>query len=112
MTIDDDNLTTPLGTGSVFWSRRVEGSEPSLETGSATLTVRNHWSDTICYCGSADTANCYTKVDPNHILAVDVLFPSSSGSHEIVVIVGEDSPYSVSYNCGGQVSGSIQAALH
>lgn len=112
VTIDDGNLTSSLGTGSVFWSRRVESADPSYETGAATLTVRNHWSDTICYCGSADTSNCYTKVDPNHILAVDVVFPGSSSSREIVVIVGEDSPYSVSYNCGGQISGSIQASLH
>ncbi len=112
VTINDRNLNTPLGTGSVFWSLRVEGPEPSYETGSATLTVRNHWSDTICYCGSADTANCRTRVEPNHILAVDVVFPGSSSSREIVVIVGEDSPYSVSYSCGGQITGSIQASLH
>jgi hypothetical protein len=114
ITLDPTNQSTPLGSGTVFAMREDTKDEPHLQTGTATLTVRNHWTDTVCYCGSANTANCYTKVDPDdHILAVTVQFSfASPGGQEIVVIVAEGSPYSVSYNCGGTVSASIQAALH
>jgi hypothetical protein len=111
--LDPTNQSTPLGSGSVFAMREDTSEDPPIQTGTATLTVRNHWTDTVCYCGSANTANCYTKADPDdHVLAINVAFFSSSGGQEIVVIVGEGFPYSVSYNCGGTTTGSIQAALH
>lgn len=90
----------------------VEG-KPRVRSGSATLTVRNHWMHTTCYCGTADIAHCYARNNEDeHALAVEVLFPfGSSGSQEIVVIVGKDSPYAVTYNCGGDVTGSISAQL-
>jgi hypothetical protein len=111
VTLDRNNTSTPLGSGSVYASRRATNEDPELSTGFATLTVRNHWSDTICYCGS--TGYCRTRDDPNdYVLAVDVQLPFGSGSQEIVIIVGEGSPYSASYNCGGNTTGSIQAALY
>jgi len=111
--LDPTNQSTPLGSGSVFATLENPREDPPVQTGSATLTVRNHWTDTVCYCGSANTANCHTGVDPDHVLAVTVQFPfGSSGGQEVVIIVGEGSPYSVAYNCGGTTTGSIQAALH
>jgi len=129
--IDDDNLSTPLGSATVSAMLTVHYGDPPIQaTGSATLTVRTHWSDTICYCGSPVTESCHTKVnDEDHVLAVDVQFnlPSiqslieernqalaeqkGEARRDIVVIVGEDSPYSVHYDCGG-ITGDIQASLH
>ena len=113
--LDQENQTTPLGSGTVFASKEDTTVDPdSLQTGLATLTVRNHWSDTICYCGSADTANCHTRTnEEHHILAVTVQFPfGSSGGQEIVVIVGEDFPFSFSYDCGSTaLTASVEASL-
>ena len=115
--LDPENTTTPLGSGTVFASKEDTTLEPaSLRTGLATLTVRNHWSDTICYCGSADIANCHTRTNTeHHILAVTVQFPfgSGSGGQEIVVIVGEDAPFSFAYDCGNTfLTASVEASLH
>ena len=127
VTLDRNNLDTPLGSATVPASLTVHYGDPPIQaTGTATLTVRNHWSDTICYCGSNDTPNCYTRDNPeDYILAVDVQFSLPSitslveqaqqkgeARRDIVVIVGEDSPYAVSYNCGGAITGTIQASLH
>ncbi|MGB5310487.1 MAG: hypothetical protein WBN38_00350, partial [Polyangiales bacterium] len=129
--IDDDNLSTPLGSATVSAMLTVHYGDPPIQaTGSATLTVRTHWSDTICYCGSPVTESCHTKVnDEDHVLAVDVQFnlPSiqslidarqgslaeqkEEARRDIVVIVGEDSPYSVHYDCGG-ITGDIEASLY
>ncbi|MFW2386755.1 MAG: hypothetical protein ACN4G0_00340 [Polyangiales bacterium] len=115
LTLDPTNQTTPLGSGTVFASHEDTTVDPEVrETGHATLTVNNHWSDTICYCGSADTANCHTRTDEEqHILAVTIQFPfGSTDGREIVVIVGEDSPFSFSYDCrSSSLTASVEASL-
>jgi hypothetical protein len=121
--LDDANLSTPLGSAAVFAMLTVHcGGTDIQATGSATLTVRNHWSDTICYCGSTNTESCHTSVDErDKVLAVDVQFDLPSvdcdreqkeeARRDIVVIVRKDSPYSVHYDCGG-ITGDIKASLH
>lgn len=104
----------PLGTGTVSALFEDSSVEPPRISGTATLTVRNHWTNTVCYCGSSDIANCYaTSNEEQHALAVDVQFHvGAATSHEIVVIVGKDSPYAVTYDCGGNITSTIGAQLH
>jgi hypothetical protein len=117
----DADPETILGTATGRATRTtvIEG-EPHVTTGTSTLTVRNHWADTVCYCGSPVTEHCHTNPDPDniHTLAVDTqlnlsasaaVVPKQEARRDIVVIVGEDAPYSVSYNCG--VKGTVSAEL-
>jgi len=106
-------LGTAVGTATV-----TVGDPPEVNTGTVALTVRNYWTDTICYCG---TTACYTNPDPEsdaiHMLAVDtqisVNLPSAKqeGRTDIVVIVEKGTPYSVSYSCSAYTTGTVHAEL-
>ena len=109
---------TVLGTATGT-ATRTEG--PDVRTGTSTLTVRNYWADTICYCGTPITEYCLTNGDPENLymLAVDTQLNISTapakqkqeGRRDIVVIVGEDAPFSYTYTCGGFATGTISAEL-
>ena len=103
---------TVLGTATGT-ATRTEGED--FRSGTSTLTVHNYWTDTVCYCG---TTHCVTKTNPeHHILAVDTQLNISTAiarqkqdaRRDIVVIVGEDAPYSYTYDCGAV--GTITAEL-
>ena len=91
------------------------GDPPETNIGTSTLTVRNYKQSTVCYCG---TTECYTRsTTDDHMLAIDtqldVSVPSAKqdARRDIIVIVGKDAPFSVTYNCGGSTTGSIYAEL-
>ena len=103
---------TVLGTATGY-ATRTQGED--YRSGTSTLTVRNYWTDTVCYCG---TTHCVTRTDPaDHILAVDTQLNISTAPasqkqgarRDIVVIVGEDDAFSYSYDCGAV--GTISAEL-
>lgn len=117
----DADSETILGTvtGTATRTEIFEG-KPKVRTGTSTLTVRNHWTNTVCYCGSAVTEFCFRNgdLDNIHNLAVDTKLNISTAPEQkqevrrdIVVFVGKDAPYSVTYDCGGAVTGTIYAEL-
>jgi len=117
----DADPETILGTvtGTATRTEIFEG-KPKVRTGTSTLTVRNHWTNTVCYCGSPVTEYCFRNddLDNIHNLAVDTKLNVSTapeqkqeGRRDIVVFVGKDDPYSVSYDCGGAVEAAISAEL-